>query len=315
MGRSRWRNMAKRNGPKPQTASVPADMRVESITVACPGAERPGFDAEVFSALFHVNALIEDMRADIHVPPAITDADTAVRRYLVYLSLLIDVMFADTVMSVIHSTDIAVRIQRRMLLEYCAKGLYCFDHPEYCLDFTTTLESKSVLEKLKKGGQPAQEIEVETNHMESQLKRFPPQYTKPLPFSKMMRHYTRPADSETNNEYVGLYRLPSAYIHGDPEGMRFLMPVNEHGHTVPTITIGNDELNAMMVDVGSNTLVFCRIFIAKFKPDDESLARRNSDLELAFNVLSLKHPYGRPEEAMEALRRDVEEARAADRNP
>jgi hypothetical protein len=313
MGRSRWRNMAKNNGPGSHGASVRGGMPTESIVVACPGGERPGFDAEVFSALYHVNALIEDMRTDIHVSPAIIDADTAVRRYLVYLSMLIDVMFADTVMSVVHSTDLAVRIQRRMLLEYCAKGLYCFDHPEYCLDFTTTLESKSVLGKLNDGGQPEADIKVETTHLQSQLDRFPPKYLKSLEFSAIMRHYTRPPDSETNDEYVGLYRLPSAYIHGDPEGMRFLMPPNEQGHAAPTITVGDDELDAMMVDVGANTLVFCRVFIATFKPNDESIARRQSDLELAFDVLGLKHAYGRPAEAIEALKRDVDAARAEGR--
>jgi hypothetical protein len=314
MGRSKWRNRDRR--PQTQTPNLKLQVRATVQRIpACPGAERPGFDPDVLSALHGVNALINDMRLDIYVPPVITDADTAVRRYLVHLSLLIDVMLGDILLSVLHSTDVAVRIKRRMLLEYCAKGLYCFDHPDYCLDFTTTLESKSVLGKLKNGGQPAEDIEVETKHLESQLERFPPQYTEPIPFSRIFRHYTRPADSETNNEYVGLYRLPSAYIHGDPEGMRYLMPLNEHGHTAPTISVSDDELNAMMVDVGANILVFCDIFIATFKPSDESLTKRSEDLDLVFKVLSLKHPYGRPEEGMKVLKAELEAARAAGRIP
>lgn len=308
--------MAKKNGrPKSQAVSAAVEMTIKSITPQCPGGERPGFDLDVLLALVEVDALIEEMRLDIHVPPVITDADTAVRRYLVYLSLLIDVMFADILMSVIHLTDIAVRIKRRMLLEYCAKGLYCFDNPDYCLYFTTVAESESVLDKLKKGGQPHVDIDMEKRHLESQRRLFKLPFSKPVRFSQIMRYYTRPADSQTNNEYVGLYGLPSAYVHGDPEGMRYLMPLNEHGHTVPTISVGDDELNAMMVDVGSNTLVFYRVFIATFKPNDELLTNRLSDLELAFNRLSIKHSYGRPDEGMEAVRQEIEEAQAAGRMP
>ncbi len=268
-----------------------------------------------FPAIVQVDALIGDMRLDIYVPPTIIDADTALRRYLVYLSLLIDVMLADILMSAIHSTDIAVRLKRRMLLEYCAKGLYCFDNPEYCLYFATVAESESILDKLHNGGRPAADIEAEANHLKGQRQLFAPAYNRPKRFSEIMRHYTRPAGSQTNDEYVGLYRLPSAYIHGDPEGMRYLMPLNEHGQTVPTISVSDDELNAMMVDVGANTLVFCDVFIAEFKPDNESLANRSSELDIVFKVLSLKHPYGRTEEGMEHLRAELEAARAAGRIP
>jgi hypothetical protein len=93
------------------------------------------------------------------------------------------------------------------------------------------------------------------------------------------------------------------------------MPLNEHGQTAPTISVGDDELNAMMVDVGANILVFCDIFIATFKQSDESLAKRSSDLYLMFQVLTLKHPYGRPEEGLEVARAEVEAARVAGRIP
>lgn len=69
----------------------------------------------------------------------------------------------------------------------------------------------------------------------------------------------------------------------------------------------------MMVDVGANTLVFWRAVIAKFKPNHEPRARRRSDLKRAFDILGLKHLCGGPEEAIEALKGNIEEARAARR--
>jgi hypothetical protein len=216
-------------------------------------------------------------------------------------------MMADMVMSAVHSNDTAVRLKRRILLEYVAKAIYCADYPTYCLFFTTIAESESVLSKMRESNAPLADIEAEERHLETQKGLFKSAYKKPKSFSEIMRAITG------HDEYVGLYRMPSAFVHGDPEGMRALMPPNEQGHAAPTISLSDDELNAMMVDVGANILAFCDIFIATFKPKDESLVKRSSDLNLVFNVLSLKHSYGRPAEGMKVVTAELEAARAAGR--
>lgn len=306
MGRSKWRNRHNQHPVESRKDVLlePA-ATLQSITPGCPGYERPGFDHEVSLALIQVDALIRDMRDAIRVPPLIVDADTALRRYLVYLSMLIDVILADLMMSAVHENDLAVRLKRRMLLEYVNKAIYCADHPDYCLYLTTVAESESVLKKLTDGNAPAADVEAETKHLEVMRDRFKPSYKRPMKFADIIRDHTRPSESRTNDEYVWLYGMPSALIHGDPEGMRALLPLNTEGYTAPTFAVTIEELNAMMVDVGSNILVFCDIFIHTFKSSVASLKKRSRDLDFILKTLSLKHPYGRPPEAMRLVKTEV----------
>jgi hypothetical protein len=269
--------------------------------------ERPGLDGYIYLALVKLDAFLREMREHIRVP-YIVDEETAVRRYLVYLSMLIDIALTDIAMSAIHSNDRAVQIKERMLVEYATKALYSNDNPGYALYFTTIHEADSVLKKLRRGGAGADEITKAEALLAAQRKRFPHvAHMAEVRLSEMMRHYTRAGDPLRNDEYVWLYGAPSALLHGDPEGMRDLMPVDDDGTQHFALLLEDARLNALMVDSGSNALVFCDAFVSRFHPENAGFHERLSDLARTFKELSLKHSHGRPDEGLMALRNELEE--------
>lgn len=312
MGRSRWRNRSagpphakgKANATKPTTAPVEVE-----ITAHCPGMSRPGIDGAVTVALFDLDALLREMREGIDYPNQSLDGESAVKRYLVYLSMLVDVTLTDIVMSAVHDNDYAVLMKARMLVEYASKAGYSDAHPEYALWFTTIYEAESVLKKLRNGGAPPEVVAEAEAELARRKEKFSGVLsTTRVPLSEMMREQTRGGDRSRNDEYVWLFGGPSALMHGDPEGMRQLMPVDEEGHQHPTLKLDDDYLNALLVDAGSNALFFCDIFISRFHPSDERLQVRLRALDRRFKELSLKHSRGRDEEVLNTIRRELGEA-------
>ena len=125
---------------------------IDSITPVCPGAERPGLDGAIFIVLAEPDQFIGDMRVAIPVPNQALDEDSAVRRYPVYLSLLVDIELAAMAALSIHKIDIATLTTQRMLVEYAAKAEYFARHPDYALYMMTIGETKEVLRKVRTAG-------------------------------------------------------------------------------------------------------------------------------------------------------------------
>jgi hypothetical protein len=270
--------------------------------------QRPGVDGIVYIGLQEVDALVRDMRQGIDTPNSVWDEESALRRYLIYLSMLVDIALSDIAMSAVHRNDIAVLMKERMLVEYANKAIYCNDHPSYTLYLTTIHEAESIWRKLRNGGARPEEVSGAEAALQSARATFRNVADLSLvSLSQMMREHTRDGDPRRNDEYVWLYGAPSALMHGDPEGMRTLLPVDEQGQQHAEITLSDAHLNALMVDSGSNALNFCGAFIARFHPDDEGFARRLADLGHRFKVLCLKHPEGRDAEAIAAIKAELSE--------
>ena len=299
MGKNRWRKRAGLSGipqrPRPRPASPPADISVtiDSVTPVCPGMQRPGLDGVVYFGLQRVDALVRDMRRDIQVPNGVWDEESAVRRYLAYLGMLVDIALSDIAMSAVHSNDMAVLMKERMLVEYANKALYFNEHPDYALFMTTIHEATSVRDKIRAGGVSENLAAAEQELAERKARFSYVGHLSKLNLSEIMRAHTRGGDPARNDEYVWLYGAPSALMHGDSEGMRLLLPADENGAVHPAIQLPDAQLNALMVDSGSNSLIFCQTFVDRFHPGDQGFAKRLSDLAREFKALSLKHSEGR----------------------
>ena len=322
MGRSRWRNRTsnipsgtrtQRSRTNPPTDILEAKVSINSITPECPGMRREGLDGVVFLALRQVDEFVRDMRVGIQIPNAISDEHSAVQRYLAYLSMLVDVALSDIAMSAIHCNDLAVEMKARMMVEYVSKAIYCDAHPDFALWFTTIGEAKSVAAKLERGGADSDLVAAAKNHVAQQRKRFShvAQMNR-VPLADMMHEQTREPGEHRNDEYVWLYGAPSAIMHGDPEGMRRLLPVDDNGIIHPELGLSDGYVNALMVDTGANALAFCEVFIRRFHPDSKELPDRVAQLRRTFQELCLRHTEGRDEDAVERIR---EELSGADGEP
>jgi len=269
--------------------------------------ERPGLDGFVYIGLVEIDRFVGDMRRDVAVPSGIWNETTALERYLAYLSMLVDIALADMAMSAIHSNDIAVLMKARMLVEYANKAIYCNNHPDYALYFTTIEEAASILKKNRDGGVDTATVQQAEGELADVTARFPEVAgLSHVTLSKMMRENTRAGDPKRNDEYVWLYGAPSALMHGDPEGMRMLLPVDDEGRQHPTISLSDGHLNALMVDAGMNAIAFCGVFLARFREGEEVFANRLRDLACSFKSLCLKHTEGRDEESLIAIRAELE---------
>jgi hypothetical protein len=79
------------------------------------------------------------------------------------------------------------------------------------------------------------------------------------------------------------------------------------GSQIPHQTIPLDHLNGMLVDTGRNVLLFCDRFISRLQPDEETLVKRGKALHRTFLGLTLKYSFGRDDDAMEAVRKEIAE--------
>lgn len=296
MGRSRHRN-------KPALPFRSKPRQPLQVVPACPGGSRPGLDPRIIVQLQKLDRLVGDMRKNVCVPNGVWDQDSAVKRYLAYLSMLVDVALADMVISAIHNNDLAVIMKQRMLVEYSAKGRYYNLNRDRALHLMTIDEARSVLEKVKKSDPNSPSIEVVQKDYEEKKVRFAAVLeARPKSMLEIMKELAiDPLHPETvtDGEYYFIYGAPSALMHGEPEGMRFIFDRDEEGHEKPKIIVSNEELNAMLVDAGRNTLFFCDTFIDCFHGGDVALTQRLRQLDTAFKVLLLRHPYGREEDVLQ----------------
>jgi hypothetical protein len=221
--------------------------------------------------------------------------------------MLVDVLLAEMLLSTIHSMDLAVRMKSRILTKYLSKAIFCVEHPDYALWLSTIFNAQSYLKKLRQGGADDAEIALASKDLADQKERFSAvdHYSEPRTVADMMREQTGRNGTFTNEEYVWQYAAPSSLIHGDPEGMRWLMSYDATGMTQTTLSLNDKLLNALMVDAGANVLAFCDLFIEKFKPDDKVLATKSAEFHRIFNILALKHAYGRPEEGLRIVREQL----------
>jgi hypothetical protein len=281
--------------------NVVGTVRVNGIPRALP-MSRPGLDAAVIVALQDVNKLVLDMRLNLAYPNGAWDEDSAVARYLMYLSVLVDLVLNDMVMSAITKNDIMVLAKLRMLIEYAVKGGYFDDYPQYALYMMTIGEAKDVYQKLK----DAETDEAAIADAKARFKTLEQQFPavvglKKLRFDELMKAYG------DRDDYVWQYRAPSTLIHGDPEGIRTLFEVLPDGQQRSRIPFLLEEVNAMLVDAGTNALFFCNHFIRRFKRDDKSLVARFEALHRRFLRLVLNHPFGRDDDSLQAVRMELGE--------
>jgi len=268
-----------------------------------PEVTRFGLDAEVTVALQDLDDLVRDMRADALYPSGVWDESSAVKFYLMYLSMLVDVVLADIGMSALNSNDMMVYMKQRLLVEYAAKAMYFDEHPTYALAMMTVGAAEDALGRLAASGAPAnliEEAEAHRNAMRSQFASVA--NCKRVAFSTIMQTFAEPDD------YASLYGAPSILLHGDPEGIRQMMRTEADGTLRPYIDLPIERVNALLVDSGTNTLLFCERFIGRFTPDDEMLLVRFRDLRSWFRALLLKHDHGRKQEALNDLRAQLADA-------
>ena len=295
MGRSCQRK--KRSAPQRPVAIA---VNIDQVTPACPGGARAGLDGMIFLALQQVDLFVRDMRAGIVVPSAVDDERTAVLRYLAYGSVLVDVCLADIAISAVHENDLAVIMKQRMLVEYAAKASYFSNHADYALYEMTIGEISDVLKKhriaesdpttIAEGERALDDLRLRFSHVAHITKRS---------FFEIMKELA------SGDEYAWLYGSPSALIHGDPEGMRQVFKIDEHGNQRVVINLDDSYLNASMVDAGGNALLFCRAFIEAYHQGDAAFEKRLQELELTFWNLILKHPLGRAESVLDAIRAEL----------
>jgi len=289
-------------GPfRPMTATISG-----TVTPTSPEMSRPGLDAEVIVAIQWIDQLIKDMREGLAYPSAPEDEDSAVKRYLLYASMLIDSVLPDIIMSAIAEHDVMVQIKQRILLEYSAKATYFDDHPDYALYMMTVCEAASILRKFEKAKSNPPGTASARAHLEEMTKKFPvPVGMVEKSFEMIFSEYAEPDD------YVWLYGAPSAMLHGDPEGMRALLEQMPDGTQVPHLVYSLDHVNAMLVDTGRNALLFCDRFVDRFRPGEGKFIKRVRYLHLTFLKLILKHPDGRDNDILDAVRAEIAELEKA----
>lgn len=168
-----------------------------------PAASRPGLDAEVILALQDLDRLVRDMRDGLAYPNGVWDETTAVQRYLTYVSMLVDIVLADLVMSALHANDMMVLIKQRMLVEYAAKGAYYNEHSDYALFMMTIDEAEQVFRKLQESNADRSTIEAAQKHRDEMRERYAAvSHLERLPFAKIMSSYG------DRDDYVWLYGAP-----------------------------------------------------------------------------------------------------------
>jgi hypothetical protein len=138
-----------------------------------PQFARPGLDPEVIRALQAIDALVRDMRRGLPWPNQVFDEDSAIKRYRVYTSVLVDSVLSDIGTSALIKNDIMVQSKMRMLAEYAVKGAYYDDHPDYALYMTTIGEAKEVLHKFTDAGKDAATRAAAEAHFADMKRRFP----------------------------------------------------------------------------------------------------------------------------------------------
>jgi hypothetical protein len=301
------RRHRRREREEPASAKVdPIPITINgTVTPTSPEMSRPGLDAEVIVAIQWLDRLIKEMRDGLAYPSAPEDEESAVKRYLLYTSMLIDSVLPDIIMSAIAEHDVMVQVKQRMLLEYAAKATYYDDHPDYALYMMTVCEAASIHRKFEKANSNPTAIASASAHLEEMKKKFPvPKGMAERTFEMIFSEYAGPDD------YVWLYGAPSAIMHGDPEGMRALLEQMPDGSQVPRLVFELDHVNAMLVDAGRNTLLFCDRFVDRFRPGEEKFIKRVKSLHATFLRLILKHPDGRNEEILDTVRMELKELEA-----
>lgn len=250
------------------------------------------------------------MRVDIGVPNGAWNEESAIKRYLAYLSMLVDTALTDMVISAIHNSDLAVIMKQRMLVEYSAKGRFYNMHRDHALHLMTIDEARSVLKKVRESDPDSPSVEnLEKNYEKKKADFAAVLDARPKSLKDIMVELAiDPLEpgSVTDGDYYFIYAAPSALMHGEPEGMRFIFDRNEEGIEKPKIIVTDDELNAMLVDAGRNTLFFCDTFIDCYHPADSPMIQRVRELSQAFKVLLLRHPHGRDDPVLEEVRRELE---------
>lgn len=301
MGKKRYRRRR-----RPTYGRQQPQRQVGKVIVNCPGGARPGIDPAAIACIQRLDQLLGDLRKDVGVPSDAWDEVSAVKRYMAYLSMLVDVGLTDIVISAIHNNDLAVTMKQRMLVEYSARGLFYSEHPDYALHLMTIEEKRSVRQKYLDADPDSEHIPELTRQLEEAKARFGHVADKKPPSLKTIMHglmmgSVDPA-GESHDAYVWLYAGPSSIMHGEPEGVRYVFERDTEGNEHPRVRVADAELNAMLVDAGSNALKFLRAFAAVYHPGNQVFEERLDELETDFLVLTLRHPEGRDRETLDDIR-------------
>lgn len=298
---SRHRRRARENGAGTKKKLPKVTLSVTGTLIpSSPMMQRPGLDSEVILAIQDLDALINDMRKGLEYPSAPEDEESSVKRYLLYVSMLVDCVLPDIIMSAIAEHDVMVQIKQRILLEHSVKAIYYDEHPDYALYMMTVCEAESIVRKLSKAKSPPDRIAAAQKHADEMRAKFPvPAKMAEKSFEMIFAEYADPDD------YVWLYGAPSALLHADPEGMRALLEQHSDGSQVPSLVFDLNHVNAMLVDTGRNALFFCDRFVDRFLPGNEAFQARVRASHRRFLGFILTHPDGRDDDALEAVREEI----------
>jgi hypothetical protein len=259
---------------------------------------RGGIDLNVLKFLKDVDLAFRNMRINLVLESSDDIEIDCVKRYLVYLSMLLDVALAGLTMNALHQNDLMVVILQRLLVEYAAKGLYYQSHPAFAVFMMLINEADSVVQRSKDGNLAPERIAEAEAHANDMRQKYP-EYAKisGVTVRQMMEEVARTED------WAWLYGAPSVLLHGEPEGMRTVYGSSRDGR--PRIDLDDAHLNALLVDGGMNALTFCRAFNAVYHPDDLIKAGQFEALEQRARALIMKHSDGRDEDQIATLRDEV----------
>jgi hypothetical protein len=236
----------------------------------------------------------------LRTPSAPENEDTAVKRYLLYISMLVDSLLPDIVMSAIAGHDVMIQLKVHILLEHSAKAVYYDEHPDYALYMMTVCEAWSIERKLEKANNNPDAIAQARAHHADMKAKFPvPKGMSEKSFEAIFLEFAGPDD------YVWLYAAPRALMHGDPEGMRVLLEQRPDGLQVPHLEYPLEQVNALLVDAARNAFLFCDRFIRRFRPGEEAFEKRVNELHRDSLRLVLKHADGRDDDDMDEVRAEL----------
>jgi len=275
------------DGPKTPNLG-PAAPSGSRMLVGYPAVFREGIDPDVIAALQDLDKLLAEGRDGTEFSFAVTDEASALRSYLLYTTVLVDVVLSAIASAAINSMDLLVIMLQRLMVEYAAKVAYYADHPEHALYAMTIGNAKRILSQLQEAGESAERITEAMRHREllrSQFSRV--DHLRSLRMPEIMRPYAGPAD------YIGLYAMPSGLLHGDPVGLQFILRSDDRGQLLASFEKSTDEINARLVDAGADAHVVYDQFVSHFFPENQQLACASKALRSRLEKLAVRHHWGR----------------------
>jgi len=263
----------------------------------CAIPTRPGIDLEAIEFLANVETAFYAMRDASETFMVSSDRDrAAVQQWLTYLGILIDMAASAAVAVATHGMPFVMFTIRRSIVEYVVKALYYDKYPHRAHYDLTLGQRRDILIRTRdEGGSPQEIADAEAEVVKAE-REFPEHVNEKLArFGSMMQDVT---DRAT---YSMVYRGLSVLTHADALGMGDVMPVID-GKVVGNIDVTNERLNANLIDIGSDMMLFCDVFLRNY-PESRTpeIENRFAELKVRYERLALRHSHGRSPDVISEL--------------